>query len=189
MKPNEQEQQANNYQPSIIAPTQTTNSSGEGNIQSVEQPGSVIDMSNKMPNPLNTTSTSQQSIPSPFKLQHESPSYQNVQLTPSKEQEIPNKTLIPEIDQEEKITNKALIYSFILPPFGLYFGLKAKKQSKSLGNINSNAILAIILSVTFSILWVVLIYVIINSGKSSFDVCDDLGQGTHKVKNVTYVCQ
>ncbi len=198
MKPNEQDPQYNNYQPNIITPKLYNNESVDNLNQTTQpitqvtsQPNALIDSVEKMPNPLNSNKTelsNQQSNPSTFKQQQNTTTKEETPILFSVKQQ-PEVINVPEIDLEEKITNKALLFSFILPPFGLYFGIKARQKSKSLGNINSNAILAIILSITFSILWIVLVYVLFGSGNSSFDVCNDLGEGTHKVKNVTYVCQ
>jgi hypothetical protein len=86
----------------------------------------------------------------------------------------------------------ALIASFFIALLGLILGIVALNQSKKAGFKNGPAKAAIILSIIFMVIGLIVAIVLITSGAALFgnlaQVCADLGPGEHVVDGVTYTC-
>ncbi|MFC0680240.1 hypothetical protein ACFFGH_20590 [Lysobacter korlensis] len=86
----------------------------------------------------------------------------------------------------------ALVASFFIALLGLILGIVALNQSKKAGFKNGPAKAAIILSIIFMVIGIILAIVFIVGGAALFSnvaqMCAELGPGEHVVDGVTYTC-
>ena len=82
----------------------------------------------------------------------------------------------------------ALILSFFFQLIALILGIVALSQSRKVGEKNTPALVAIILSIVFGIVWLAIVGGLIAGGFALFGQCAELGPGVHEVGSVTYTC-
>ena len=82
----------------------------------------------------------------------------------------------------------ALVLSFFFQLIALILGIVALSQSRKAGAKNTPALVAIILSIVFGIIWIVTVGGLIAAGGALLAQCQDLGPGVHVIEGVTYTC-
>jgi hypothetical protein len=86
----------------------------------------------------------------------------------------------------------SLIFAFAFPIAGLVIGAIALNLARRAGHKDSLALVGFVLGLVFTILIVVGVIVAIVLGftvyGNIFQVCQQLGQGTHQYNGVTYTC-
>jgi len=82
----------------------------------------------------------------------------------------------------------ALILSFFFQLIALILGIVALSQSRKAGVKNTPALVAIILSIVFGIIWIVVVGGLVAGGAALLSQCADLGPGVHQVGGVTITC-
>ena len=82
----------------------------------------------------------------------------------------------------------ALVLSFFFQLIGLILGIIALSQSRKAGAKNTPALVAIILSIVFGIIWILVIGGLIAGGMALLAECADLGPGVHEINGATYTC-
>ena len=86
----------------------------------------------------------------------------------------------------------ALVASFFISVLGLILGIVALNQSKKAGFKNGPAKAAIILSIIFMVLTVIIIVAVIALTGAAVgnlaQICAELGAGEHVVDGITYTC-
>ena len=82
----------------------------------------------------------------------------------------------------------ALILSFFFQLIALILGIVALGQSRKAGAKNTPALVAIILSIVFGLVWILVVGGLIAGGAALLAQCQDLGPGVHDVNGVTYTC-
>jgi hypothetical protein len=82
----------------------------------------------------------------------------------------------------------ALILSFFFQLIALILGIVALSQSRKAGAKNTPALVAIILSIVFGIIWILIVGGLIAGGAALLAQCQELGSGVHEINGVTYTC-
>jgi len=82
----------------------------------------------------------------------------------------------------------ALILAFFFQLIALILGIVALSQSRKVGAKNTPALVAIILSIVFGIVWILIIGGLVAGGAALLGQCADLGPGIHEVNGVTITC-
>jgi hypothetical protein len=82
----------------------------------------------------------------------------------------------------------ALILSFFFQLIALILGFVALSQSRKVGSKNTPAVVAIILSIVFGLIWILVVGGAIAGAATLLQQCSDLGPGVHDVSGVTYTC-
>ena len=82
----------------------------------------------------------------------------------------------------------ALILAFFFQLIALILGIVALSQSRKVGAKNTPALVAIILSIVFGIVWILIIGGLVAGGAALLGQCADLGPGVHEIDGVTYTC-
>lgn len=82
----------------------------------------------------------------------------------------------------------ALVLSFFFQLIALILGIVALSQSRKVGQKNTPALVAIILSIVFGLGWLIIGGTAIAGFMALASQCGDLGPGVHEIGGVTYTC-
>jgi hypothetical protein len=82
----------------------------------------------------------------------------------------------------------ALILSFFFQLIALILGIVALSQSRKAGAKNTPALVAIILSIVFGLVWILIVGGLIATSVALLGQCADLGPGVHEISGVTVTC-
>lgn len=82
----------------------------------------------------------------------------------------------------------ALILAFFFQLIALILGFVALSQSRKAGAKNTPAVVAIILSIVFGLIWIIGVTIAILGIVAVASQCADLGPGIHELNGVTYTC-
>lgn len=82
----------------------------------------------------------------------------------------------------------ALILAFFFQLIAFILGLVAMSQSRKVGAKNTPALVAVILSIVFGLIWILVVGGALAGAATLLQQCGDLGPGVHEVGGVTYTC-
>lgn len=82
----------------------------------------------------------------------------------------------------------ALILAFFFQLVALILGIVALSQSRKVGAKNTPAVVAIVLSIIFGLIWIAAVGTAIAGATALLQQCAELGEGIHEVSGVTYTC-